>query len=683
MLRRTALCPALVLAGIIQAPTVLAQAELPAISIPAQPLGAALDALAVQARFKLLYSPDAVKGKTAPALAGRLSPDEALRRLLAGSGLTYSGADGAYAIKEATVEKLTKLSDIVVKGLRAETDGTGSYTSPALTVAGKVPLPMKEIPNSVSVLTRQQMDDQNMVSVWDAMTQIAGVQPIWNDNLQGQYHARGNALDIRYDGVPSLFPFSGNRQFDLAIYDRIEVQRGSAGLLQGSGSFAGTVNMVKKRPRDSFGAYVLGTVGSWNNKKIEADVTGPLNEDKSVRGRFVASAIDKDWFVNRVYDKSWLAYGVLEVDLSPATTVRVSTTGQRDETPSFSGLPTYTNGTLLNVDRSFNHLPTWNKTLWRSADLSAEIEHRFDNRWVGKVSVIQRDAFQHFKDAYLTTGVNPLTNTATYTRREFDYHYRSEDLDAYVSGPFELLGRTHNLLLGANYSWYRSAGKGVNRNQTGMAAVLDVTNVVFNDPPNVPEINVGFRTGSENITWQQGLYGQVRLSLADPLTLVLGGRSTDYYAKSHNVAPAAQTGWTPGTTIRHHITPYAGTVYDLTKQVSLYASYSDVFVPQSNLQSDGTPLKPREGRQYEIGAKGEFFDGKLTPSFAVFNIRDENRSYADPNYPGFYLPLGKVESKGWETEIAGSPARGWDISTSYTNLITRQLSTSTAASMGA
>lgn len=664
-------------------PAAYAQSEPATINIPAQSLASALDALVAQSGIRLLYSPEAVKGKSAPALNGRLSADEALRRLLSGSGLTFTATDGAYAIRPSTGDQ-AQLADIHIRAKRlgAETDGTRSYTSAALTVAGKIPLAPKEIPNSVSVLTRQQMDDQNMVTTWDALSQVTGIQAISNDGLQAQYYARGNSLNVQYDGAPSLFPLNGNQQFDLAIYDRIEVQRGPAGLLQGSGSFSGTVNMVKKRPKDSFAASVLGSIGSWNNKRIEADVTGPLNEEKTVRARFVMSAVDKDWFVNRFTDQKWLAYGVLEVDLAPSTTVRISATGQHDASPGYSGLPTYTNGKLLNVDRSFNPNPSWNKMSWDMEELGAEIEHRFDNQWIGKARINRREAQQHFKDAYLTTGIDPITNTGNYTRREFDYDYTSDDLDAYVSGPFDFLGRTHNLLLGANYSWYRSAGKGVNRNQAGMAAVLDVNNVALNDPPAVPEITVPYKTGSESVTWQQGLYGQVRFSVTDPLTLVLGGRSSDYYSESRSVTPAVQTAWSPGAQIKNQITPYAGVVYDLTKKVSLYGSYADIFVPQTNLMANGTVLKPRVGQQYEIGTKGEFYEGKLNTSFAVFNIKDTNRAFADPANPGFYLPMGEVESKGWETEIAGSPGRGWDLSAGYTNLITRNTVNSTATTVG-
>ena len=656
------------------APSVEAQTARQNIEIAAQDLGSALDALAAQTGIRLLYSPDAVKGRQAPIVRGKLSVAEALSRLLAGSGLGWSMNGDAYAIRP-TAGGTTMMSEMLVTA-----SALGAYGASAATVGGKVPLKLREIPHSVSVLTREQMDDQNMATTWDALSQVTGVQAISNDSLQGQYQVRGTLPDIRYDGAPSQFPLGGNQQFDLAMYERVEVQRGPTGVLQGSGSFGGVVNLVRKRPKDTFSLEAMGALGSWSNKRLELDVTGPVNEAKNVRGRFVVSKTDRDWFVDRYHDDKSMVYAALDMDLNPATTLMLSVAHQEDESPGYSGLPTYTNGKLLNVSRSFNPLPTWNQIKWNSTEYSAALEHRFENRWVGRVQLTRREATDFFHDAYLTTGIDPATNTATYRRRQITDDFLADDFDAYLSGPFDLFGRTHSLLVGANYSRYQDVYKKVPANNV---TTLDVSNVVFTDPPNLPDFTAAYTVGSDSVTWQRGLYSQVRLSLADPLTLVIGTRSSDYSATSRGVAPSAETGWSPGASTRNHLTPSAGVIYDVTRKVSVYGSYADIFVPQTAKQYDGKVLDPRVGKQYELGTKGEFFDGRLNASVALFDIRDTNRSYADPAHPGFYLPLGEVESKGWEVEAAGSLTRNWDVSAGYTNLITRNTVNSNAALVGA
>lgn len=119
--------------------------------------------------------------------------------------------------------------------------------------------------------------------------------------------------------------------------------------------------------------------------------------------------------------------------------------------------------------------------------------------------------------------------------------------------------------------------------------------------------------------------------------------------------------------VDHKFTPYARLIYDISRDISLYASYSQIFVPQSELTVSGAPLPPRTGDQYEIGAKGEFMDGKLNASSALFNLNDRNRAHYSSDV-FFYSAAGEVRMSGAEAEIGGSPLPGWDITAGYTYL---------------
>ncbi len=648
-------------------------------NIPAQPASQVLDALSKQTGLQPIFAGGTVDGVQSPGVKGKYTLREALDKALAGTGLTYQfTGEKAAAIKAETAPLQTKTLPTIVIAAEKEQ----SYKAPTATVASKLPLSPREIPQSISVLTRQQMDDQNMVTIWDAMTQMTGTQAIWNDSDQGQFHARGGAMNIQYDGVPTLYPLSGNQQFDLAMYERVEVQRGPTGVLQGSGAFSGTVNLVRKLPKSQFEAYVQGSIGSWDNKRIETDITGPLTEGGRVRGRLVASWNDKDWFVNRLHNDKWLAYGIIEADVLPSTTIRLSAAAQQSDTDvGYSGLPTYTDGRLIDLSRSFNPYPDWNKSAWQHEEFVGELEHRFAAGWRAKVRASRRESNFFFKDGYLTTGINPATMTGDYLRRKADWAYTASDLDAHLGGPFDLFGRTHNIVFGANYSKYLSHGKSVTSTHIPS---LRVNGVLLNDPPNVPDFEADYRTGSDNETVQYGLYGQLRAKVIDPLTVVLGARYTNYDNRSRTVSPAAvPTNWAQGAREDRVFTPSVGAVFDVTKQIALYAGYADIFVPQTSRKADGSVLEPRVGEQYEIGAKGEFFDGKLGATLALFQITDTNRAFADPANPGFFLPLGEVESKGWELEVTGSPLTHWELSAGYTNLRTEQTKTSTASALGA
>jgi len=637
------------------------------VDIAAQNLGSALTALATQSGIQILFNADEVKGATVAPLYGQLGPEEALRKLLAGSGLVFSNTGkGTYVVQKRPVSEsaVKVLPEVLVTA-----DAEHGYKAAKATVAGKSPQTLREIPNSVSVLTRQQMDDQEMVSMVDAMQQITGITVIANDNLSSQYIARGYGLGVMYDGVTSYNGMNPSHQFDLPLYERIEVLRGPAGMLRGVGEPGGVVNLVKKRPKDAFGLSWATSAGSWDNYRAEGDITGPLNADKSLRGRLIVADEERRFFYDHAQSKKWLGAGLLEYVLSPQTTFSLSFNSQEHEVkaPYGNAVPGYTTYQLPDYPRSTNAQPDWSKSSYLTNEVSVSAEHKFDSKWLTKASFNHREQNSQYKNIY-TGRLNPATNLVNYSTTKGDYDYTRDGFDVYANGPFDLLGRTHNLLIGFNWESYHTKGR------SGSGPTY--SNVVFGDLSRLVEPNIPYTSGSESDTAQQGLYSQFRLSLADPLTTVLGFRTTTFKAKTRSVSPSVPTNWTDGAKADNEITPYAGILYELTKQITLYGSYADIFVPQTQLKADGSTLSPRTGRQFEVGSKAEFFDGKLGASFAYFDIRDKNRAYADPASPvgiTYYLNAGEIESKGWELEVSGSPLRGLDVTAGYTHLNTRYL----------
>lgn len=579
-------------------------------------------------------------------------------------------ARGAQAASQAThTESTQTLAPVVVTG------AGGGYTS-EVSAGSKLPLSAREVPQSVSVLTRKQMDDQDMVTITEAMRQVTGVNVIANDTLNNQYFARGYGLGVMYDGVPSYNGMTPSHQLDLAAYERIEVLRGPAGVLRGSGEPGGVVNFVKKRPQDKFGFSWEASAGSWDNYRAAGDVTGPLNQDGSLRGRLVVSNEDRRYFYDHTQSRKWLGLGAFEYDLTPQTTLALSFAAQDQQVDApWSGLPAIRNLSdpdngvypLLDVARSTFHAPDWGTLSYKTEETTASAEHRFDNGWVAKAVVNHRKQHQYYKYAFIGTGVHPVTNLVDYWSQRGNYDYTRDGLDLYASGPFELLGRTHNFLVGWNTEVYSSKGK--------FAWGPDFFDVPFGDTHSLIEPDIDYASGSESETRQHGLYSQVRLSLAEPLTLVLGARTTTFKAKSRNRAPSNPTAWRDGAEADNEITPYGALLFDLNRNLTLYGSYTSIFAPQTQEKADGGTLDPRTGQQYEVGGKAEFFDGKLAASLAAFNIRDKDRAYADPAHPtaSFYLNAGEIESKGWEAEVSGSPLPGLDLTAGYTRLSTRYL----------
>ena len=561
------------------------------------------------------------------------------------------------------------------------TEGSGSYTTPAVTI-GKTPLALREIPQSVSVLTRQHMDDQNMRLLETALDQVTGIQLDTTTGAVGSsnLYARGFLVNsYQYDGVPQTFLGTAYTGFDLAVMDRVEVIRGAAGLLQGTGNPSATINLVRKKPTRELAMSGSISAGSWDNYRGEVDVGGPLNESGTLRGRFVAVQEDSKSFVNVLESQKGVFYGVLEADLSPATTLTVGAYQQRvNAIPSIFGLPRYSDGRSLGLDRSTVLTPAWNRWSQDIEEVFASVAHKLDNQWQVNASALYSRQVQDFKRS-ITRGTDTNfgvipggTAGEIYTGVQWNSDSDRSNFDVNASGPVTLFGRKHELLFGAN-----SITNRLNSKQTAFFPVVPIPDVFNFDPHSVPEPAAGpFISGSKAVTSQYGVYGSGRFSITDPLKLILGARLSSY--KTHTDTVNLLTGVTaPGREVRYdrEVTPYAGLVYDLNRTYSLYASYADIFTPQTTqFTKSGALLDPIVGANYEVGVKGEFLDGDVNASLALFRINQKNRAQEDLSRPcagvataGWcYLAAGKVRSQGLEAEVSGRLTNNWNLFAGYT-----------------
>lgn len=562
----------------------------------------------------------------------------------------------AYALEE---DDEHRRSEIVVTGIQKD----DSYAPEKALVAGKSAAPLLEIPQSISVVTRQQIEDRNLFTIGEAMQQVTGVTVMPFDGSNPDYRARGFVLDYAYDGVPSTFS-SGVPEFDLVIYERLEVQRGPTGLFRGSGSPGGTINLIRKRGQDRFSASTALSAGSWNNYRGEFDIGGPVDPDGRLRVRAVGSVQDRDFFQKTSHSRKVVAYGAVDYDLTPSTTLGASVSYQdnKAEVP-MNGQPAYSDQRFLGFPRSFQHLPSWNLFTEKTIEYAGEVQQRVGD-WSFVVRALHRDIPRGWMDAFIQpgTGVDPVTLTATYVNRRSDGENGKTAVDAYATGPFTLFGREHELAVG--YSFDKRTTSFLARSQTvvGRFSILN--------PDAIPLPPAAYTSGSETDLRQSGFHAQLRLRPLDPLTIVLGGRISDYTNKSRGIAPSPVTDFRTTSREKGQFTPSVGAVLHLTGNVTAYGSYSDIFNPQTAQRADGTVLKPRVGAQYEAGLKGRFLDGKLNATAAVFRSKDKNRALADTAAPGFFVAAGEVKIEGVELEVTGRPLDGLDLTLGYTNVKT-------------
>ncbi|MFT3720923.1 TonB-dependent siderophore receptor [Pseudorhodoferax sp.] len=647
------------------------------IAIKAQPLAEALNDWARQTRLQLIARQELLAGKTAPAVSGVLTPSQALDRLLTGSGLAATREGDAVVIQPARPAASTALPEVVVRSgaeLNAATQGKG-YSARAVTMFGNTQS-LKDIPSSVSVLTRQQMEDQNVNTIISAMLYSPGVASIsyfgnnsGSSGSTGYYNARGFPVTVSLDGFSALNGIQWRPQFDMAMYDRVEVFRGPSGLLNGQGAFGGTINLVRKRPTDAFQLQSETSVGSWASLRQMIDVSGPINQDGSLRGRIVGLAGRANSYIDGQYSRTSMAYGTLEYDIDAQTTVSLSAGQQKDPNhrPDYGvGYDSADNIVIGPRGWSQNFGPDWNYASNTTKEVSASLRHRFGDDWNAEATLVSRQVPMYSKYAFSN---NPAAGTymATYQGQEQDIKDDWLGMDARVSGTADVLGRNTEVLLGVNRSVYSEKYIGSN--------VSMGTYNIFS--PDIPELDAPFTSGTKTKVTQSSLYGHVNAHLTEQFSLVLGGRYLFFKQRSQTLLPTLGD-WSTKARENGKFVPYGGLVFALTPEVSAYASYSKAFSAQTNTTYSGEAIQPFTGEQYEAGLKSSALDGRLNASIAAFRIKGSDLAVADQLHPGFSIASGAMRSQGWEAEVSGSPVPEWNLSASYTRADTKYTASPTS-----
>ncbi|MGC3689992.1 Fe(3+)-pyochelin receptor FptA [Pseudomonas aeruginosa] len=579
-------------------------------------------------------------------------------------GLLLALSPLAAAVADARKDGETELPDMVISG-----ESTSATQPPGVTTLGKVPLKPRELPQSASVIDHERLEQQNLFSLDEAMQQATGVTVQPFQLLTTAYYVRGFKVDsFELDGVPALLGNTASSPQDMAIYERVEILRGSNGLLHGTGNPAATVNLVRKRPQREFAASTTLSAGRWDRYRAEVDVGGPLSASGNVRGRAVAAYEDRDYFYDVADQGTRLLYGVTEFDLSPDTLLTVGAQYQHiDSITNMAGVPMAKDGSNLGLSRDTYLDVDWDRFKWDTYRAFGSLEQQLGGGWKGKVSAEYQEADSRLRYAGSFGAIDPQTGDGGQLMGAA-YKFKSiqRSLDANLNGLVRLFGLTHELLGGVTYA------QGETRQDT--ARFLNLPNTPVNvyrwDPHGVPRPQIGqYTSPGTTTTTQKGLYALGRIKLAEPLTLVVGGRESWWDQDT----PA--TRFKPG----RQFTPYGGLIWDFARDWSWYVSYAEVYQPQADRQTwNSEPLSPVEGKTYETGIKGELADGRLNLSLAAFRIDLENNPQEDPDHPGppnnpFYISGGKVRSQGFELEGTGYLTPYWSLSAGYTYTSTEYL----------
>jgi outer membrane receptor for ferric coprogen and ferric-rhodotorulic acid len=544
---------------------------------------------------------------------------------------------------------------IVVTGTVAEPDATPSATGLSLTP--------RETPQSITIVDRQRIEDFALTNVNDLLGQVVGINVEEVETDRTYFNSRGfDVTSFQVDGIG--LPLLWGIQFgdlDTALFERVEAVRGANAIMTGIGNPSATINYVRKRPTDTLQASALAQVGSWNQWRVEGDVSVRLTDTAAVRAIYAHEEHD-----------SWLDFNSVNRDVfgaiaswnvTPELNATVGYTRQENNADGvlWGALPlTYSDGTRIDFPVSASTSADW--TYWDVTDQTAfaELTYAFGGGWQAK-GVLTYKRFEEnakllyaygYPDRETGLGVGGMAGIypSTYDRYLGDF---------YASGPVELLGREHELAFGVSH---------------GRSDALEWENFSL-DPIEYPpvhqwgEVQVAEPTYpgeylaadySDRLT---RVYAAAHLNLADGVKAVVG-------ASAMWIESDGTSYGTDQSRDDSAISPYVGAVWDLSDNVSLYASYTDIFNPQVEVDATHAKLDPAKGSSIEAGVKSEWFDKKLYATAAVFRARQNGLAEFEgvfDNGDSYYTGVDTT-SKGFELEVAGRVTDQWTLSGGYTYL---------------
>ncbi|WP_462106998.1 TonB-dependent siderophore receptor [Campylobacter concisus] len=540
-------------------------------------------------------------------------------------------------------------ADVSLDGISVEDSADDGYRATTSEV-GKTNTPILEIPQTVNVVTQQQLKDKKPETLAESLQNVSGVS--YGNTTGGIFDSiikrgfgGGRDGSIMRNGVPASVMHSFNK-----TVESVEVLKGPSSLLYGAQEPGGIINMVTKKPKYDFSNEIWAGIGNRNYWNTGFDTTGPIAES-GFAYRFIFDTMQKDY---------WREFGEYKnILFAPSLSykgddyrINLAYAHTRSTDPIDRGMYLIpSTGKLLPIDKKRRLDEPFNKLKTKLDTLDVNFEKNLGENWLLKGAY----AFSRSKHEYGHIRLMNVLNNGTATRRNEYYdgfihrtHAGSLNLNGYVkTGEIE-----HNLLFGIDakeYYRYRPGGL----KDTGNHLSINIYHPIYG--------RVGLPTARESsIQYQKlktiGFYAQDSINLTENLIYSLGTRY-EYYDQ---VARGTTSG--PNSTDQQDgkFTWQTGLLYLLTPQWSVYTNYAQSFNPQMAMKGDIGDIKPEEGKSVELGTK--FQNDSITASAAVFNINKKNIMRTVNSVS---TPVGEARSRGFEFDFNGRVTQGLSVGASY------------------
>ncbi|MEH1836449.1 MAG: TonB-dependent receptor [Nostoc sp.] len=536
-----------------------------------------------------------------------------------------------------------------------------TYRATDGSTATKTDTPLRDIPQSIQVVPKQVLQDQQVTNLGDALRNVPGVsqggQPFSRSILVAPIIRGFNSTtNVLTDGLQNgTYYFSSF--FEPAGIEQIEVLKGPASVLYGQGPLGGIVNLITKKPLSEPFYRVEATAGSFNFYRGAVDLSGPLNSSKTVLYRLNVAAQTTESFVDSFNGEQYFVAPALSWQISDRTklTLQAQYFKQRLDFGQ-QGLPLV--GTVLpnpngKIPRDRYYGEDFSQRRLEVFQVGYNLEHRFSDNW--QLRHAFRGTWAPLRDNFIAN-LDLASDNRTLDRGYFKggNNERGFNVDTYLVGKFATGSIQHQLVTGFNYIRYDAEQL---PRFFAPATPIDLFNPVYGQPLQGTPTQVAASKFHSNAF---GIYIQDQIALFDNLKLLLGGRFDIANQRKNAIFPLPASTESKQQEV---FSPRVGVVYQPIPAISLYASYSQSFVPSQAFNSDIIPL-PERGRQYEVGIKADLSD-RLSATLAFYDLTRTNVSTDDPNRPGFSIQVGEQQSQGIELNLAGEILPGWNIIAGY------------------
>lgn len=665
-----------------------------AFKIPVQNLDNALQRYAALGSIQVIYDANITEGLQSRDVSGTFSREEALRKMLEGTGLTprFNDSRSVTILAQANTGTASDaaLPTVVVQD-QGESTGEGTaaesaygpvdgYLAERSATATKTDTAIRDIPNSIQVIPRDIILDQQAINLEEVLDNAAGVTFLGNDgnrNLNFAIRGFDNAPILR-NGF-NLFAFGSTpAEVEVANLERAEVVRGPS-VLYGRTEPGGAINLVTKKPLDTPYYNVELQVGDRGLISPIVDLSGPFSEDGSLLYRVVALYREEDSFQD--YDDSFnRTFVAPSVTWRPGSntdvTFRLEYT--RDDDPYISGIPAIGDRIAdIPFDRVINNPDdTIDQT---SFIASYELEHRFSDALKLRNQLAWVYGSYEYSVFALPIGLDDSTGDVDRIFATQFNDTRTLTTDTSLQAKLSTGNIDHTVLVGVDYA--RSS----ERSDTNASFDPPFPSINIFDPdyfavPKPAKSDLPFLFGNKSTGKQLGFYGQDQIAILDNLFLVAGVRYDRFSSESDDFDVDFGTSNTEFDVTAW--TPRAGVLFRPFEPISLYANYSESFQPNSSFDASGNVLPPEEGEGVEAGVKIEFIPDRLSSTLAFFDITKQNVATPDPNNPFFSVAVGEQRSRGFDVDLTGEIRPGWSIVASYAYIDTEVTEDNNVAIVG-